>query len=130
MAVRRRSKVRKVYVRRGPDRTLLPGPSVRTTYCHSADYGDPLNLYQQFGAGETREVINALAGKLSPKISLRNRLKRSPYRESVIKTVIVTISARVPPASSRVLPSRENASRTWLSKSPASDLPEASAAPI
>jgi hypothetical protein len=68
-------------------------------------------------------VISALAGKLSPKISRRSAVKRSPSRASVMNTVIVAMSASRPPASSMVRPKRANTSRTWPSKSAASERP-------
>ena len=83
-----------------------------------------------FGLARCEMAIEALAGKSLPKISRRIAVMRGWLRGSVMNTVMVTMSESLPPASSSVAPRFANTWRTWASKSPASDLPEESTAPV
>src|SRR5262245_8446594 len=83
-----------------------------------------------FGLARCEMAIEALAGKSLPKISRRIAVIRGWLRGSVMNTVMVTMSESLPPASSSVAPRFANTCRTWASKSPASDLPEESVAPV
>src|SRR5688572_30292002 len=70
------------------------------------------------GRAKPVTVISALAGKFSRKICLRSSTKRSPWRESLMNTVIVTMSeSPLPPALRMVASSFANTSRTWASNS-------------
>ena len=87
----------------------------------SADNCDTLNLDQRPGTARPLTVISALAGKHSLKISLRIATKRSPLRASVMKTVIVTMSFRLPPWAFNVWSMDAKTSRTCASKSATGD---------
>src|SRR5258708_14784523 len=85
---------------------------------------DTLHLDQHFRARQAGDGYQGARWEIVGEDLPAELGEPSPSRASVMNTVIVTKSARLAPASSSVPPTPANTSRTCLSKSAPSQLPQ------